>query len=184
MFGEGQRIDGSEVKIIVQKHTVEIEKILPGYHHDGQCQSHRIEGIAADAAKDLLADHDGDKGPGDHRAVAAADSTRGLPPRTVGLLPGQMVLTVPDMVVKRQAHIKGLGVGYMPKHLVIDDLESGRLIVKATEDNQSSETIIYYAWRSNHQGKALAWFKQQLCDEARPFEWFGESSKTIDNSLE
>lgn len=119
-----------------------------------------------------------------HRAVAAADSTRGLPPRTVGLLPGQMVLTVPDMVVKRQAHIKGLGVGYMPKHLVIDDLESGRLIVKATEDNQSSETIIYYAWRSNHQGKALAWFKQQLCDEARPFEWFGESSKTIDNSLE
>ncbi|MDT8282963.1 MAG: LysR family transcriptional regulator [Gammaproteobacteria bacterium] len=108
-----------------------------------------------------------------HRAVAAADTSRGLPPRTVGLLPGQTVLTVPDMVVKRQAHIKGLGVGYMPKHLIIDDIDSGRLIVKATEDNQSSEVTIYYAWRSSHRGNALTWFKQKLCDEIRPFEWFG-----------
>lgn len=108
-----------------------------------------------------------------HRAVAAADSSRGLPPRTVGLLPGQTVLTVPDMVVKRQAHISGLGVGYMPKHLIKDDIDSGKLIVKATEDNQSSQTPIYYAWRSNHQGKALAWFKEQLCDETVPYDWFG-----------
>ena len=107
-----------------------------------------------------------------HRAVAAADSSRGLPPRTVGLLPGQTVLTVADMVVKRQAHIKGLGVGYMPKHLIVDDINTGKLIVKATEDSQTSLTEIYYAWRSNHQGKALAWFKQQLCDGAAPYDWF------------
>ena len=108
-----------------------------------------------------------------HRAVAAADSSRGLPPRTVGLLPGQAVLTVPDMVVKRQAHIKGLGVGYMPKHLIEGDIDSGKLMVKATEDSQSSQTPIYYAWRSNHQGKALAWFKQRLCDEVALYDWFG-----------
>ena len=82
------------------------------------------------------------------------------------------MLTVADMVVKRQAHIKGLGVGYMPKHLIVDDINAGKLIVKATEDSQTSLTALYYAWRSNHQGKALAWFKQQLCDGAAPYDWF------------
>ena len=107
-----------------------------------------------------------------HRAVAAADSSRGLPPRTVGLLPGQTVLTVPDMMLKRQAHIKGIGVGYMPKHLIVDDINSGRLITKTTEDSLNSQVVINYAWRSNHQGKALAWFKQQLCKADSKYDWF------------
>lgn len=113
-----------------------------------------------------------------HRAVASADSSRGLPPRTVGLLPGQTVLTVPDMLIKRKAHIKGLGVGYMPKHLIGEDINSGKLIVKETEDSLNSQVAIYYAWRSNHQGKALAWFKQRLCDETVKYDWFNLASET------
>ena len=46
-----------------------------------------------------------------HRAVASADSSRNLPPRTSYLLSGQDVLTVPDMRAKLEAHRLGLGVG-------------------------------------------------------------------------
>jgi len=107
-----------------------------------------------------------------HRAVAAADSSRRLAPRTVGLLPGQNVLTVPDMEMKRLAQVNGLGVGYMPRHLIEDDISESRLIVKATEDSLSTRHMLKYAWRSNHQGKALAWFKQKLCNPDSPYEWF------------
>ena len=108
-----------------------------------------------------------------HRAVAAADSSRGLPPRTVGLLPGQNVLTVPDLDVKRVAQKRGLGVGYLPQHLIAGDIAAGHLVVKATEDGVSSRHTLYYAWRTRHQGKALAWFKEQLCGDDPVFDWFG-----------
>jgi len=107
-----------------------------------------------------------------HRVVAAADSSRGLPPRTVGLLPGQNVLTVPDLEVKREAQIKGLGIGHLPLHMIANDLADGRLIVKATEDGESTCHTIYYAWRTRHQGKALAWFKERLCGDEKSIEWF------------
>lgn len=108
-----------------------------------------------------------------HRAVAAADSSRGLPPRTVGLLPGQNVFTVPDLEVKRLAQKRGLGVGYLPRHLIVGDIAAGHLIVKATEDGISSRHTLYYAWRTRNQGKALAWFKEQLCGDDPGFDWFG-----------
>lgn len=107
-----------------------------------------------------------------YRVVAAADSSRGLPPRTVGLLPGQNVLTVPDLEVKREAQIKGLGVGYLPRHMIVNDLMDDHLIIKATEDGGSTRHTIYYAWRTHHRGKALAWFKEQLCREGKSIEWF------------
>ncbi|HHJ17552.1 MAG TPA: LysR family transcriptional regulator [Gammaproteobacteria bacterium] len=107
-----------------------------------------------------------------YRAVAAADTSRGLPPRTVGLLPGQRVLTVPDLHTKREAQKKGLGVGYLPRHMIAEDIAAGDLLVKATEDGLSTRHTLYYAWRVRHQGKALAWFKEQLCGVEAGFDWF------------
>ncbi len=107
-----------------------------------------------------------------YRAVAAADSSRRLPPRTVGLLPGQSVLTVPDLETKREAQKRGLGVGYLPRHMIAQDLADGHLIVKATEDGKSSRHMLYYVWRTRHQGKALAWFKEQLCGVGNSIDWF------------
>ena len=107
-----------------------------------------------------------------HRAVAAADSSRDLPARTVRLLPGQQVFTVPDLWCKREAQLMGLGIGYLPRHLVAEDLASGRLIEKATEDGGSDRHRLYYAWRSRHQGKALAWFRERLDTWAGVCDWF------------
>jgi len=107
-----------------------------------------------------------------YRAVAAADSSRSLPSMTVGILSGQNVLTVPDLEVKRQAQIRGIGVGYLPKHLIKEDIKAGRLVVKTTEDGINSFHDLSYAWRSKHQGKALAWFKDRLIHENK-YDWFG-----------
>lgn len=107
-----------------------------------------------------------------YRAVAAADSSRGLPPRTVGLLPGQPVLTVPDLQTKYEAQVRGLGVGYLPEHMIEGDVATGQLKVCATEDGQGSRAQLFYAWPSRHLGKGLEWFRQRLLAEPG-IDWFG-----------
>ncbi len=107
-----------------------------------------------------------------YRAVAAADSSRGLPPRTVGLLPGQSVLTVPDLHIKREAQKRRLGIGYLPRHLIEADIGAGDLLVKETEEGVSSRHTLYYAWRRRHKGKGLTWFTEQLCGNEGVIDWF------------
>ena len=99
-----------------------------------------------------------------HRAVASADSSRNLPPRTSYLLSGQDVLTVPDMRAKLEAHRLGLGVGFVPRSLIKDDLAVGRLIIKKVA-YPSPVPRLSIAWRGSNTGKALAWFLQRLEDE-------------------
>jgi DNA-binding transcriptional LysR family regulator len=96
-----------------------------------------------------------------HRAVVAADSSRRLPARTVGLLSGQDTLTVPDMAAKLAAQLAGLGVGFLPLHLVQPELAAGRLVVKALEEGNPGEPLCL-AWRAGHRGRALGWFREWL----------------------
>jgi DNA-binding transcriptional LysR family regulator len=100
-----------------------------------------------------------------HRAVAAADTSRTLPPLTSGLLTGQDVLTVPGMAEKVEAHRRGLGVGYVPRFLVEDDLRAGRLVARRVESAVPSPTLAV-AWRARNEGKALRWFLDRLEDPA------------------
>lgn len=100
-----------------------------------------------------------------HRAVTAADSSRNLPPRTIGILTGQETLTVSDMQQKRQAQIDGLGVGFLPAYLIASDTAKGRLVIKEVEERRESVQALV-AWRSDHKGQALEWFRTRLADEA------------------
>lgn len=96
-----------------------------------------------------------------HRAVAAADSSRNLPPRTAGLLGGQDVLTVPDIHAKLEAQRMGLGTGYLPRFIAEREAAAGRLVVKETEEAKHTLPL-YLAWRTAHRGKALEWFLKRL----------------------
>lgn len=96
-----------------------------------------------------------------YRAVAAADTSCNLPPRTSGLAGTQDVLTVPDMETKCEAHRRGLGVGYVPRHFVETDLKNGRLIAKRIS-NDLPIARISLAWREDDDGRALAWFTERL----------------------
>lgn len=98
-----------------------------------------------------------------HRSIAAADSSRNLPPRTSGLLSGQDVLTVPDIRYKIEFQCAGLGVGYLPVHMVRKQVQSGQLVVKQTLEPKPGVSMLI-AWRSADRGKALRWFIDRLED--------------------
>lgn len=98
----------------------------------------------------------------EHRAIAAADSSRRLPPRTSALLSGQDVLTVPTIHDKREAHLAGLGIGFMPRHLVADDLAAGRLLERDVANPLHPPPQLLLAWRSRNRGRALRWFVDRL----------------------
>lgn len=96
-----------------------------------------------------------------HRAVAVADSSRSLPPRTTGLLSGQDVLTVPNIRAKLEAQEAGLGVGHLPLYLAQTAAAAGRLVIKQTEDTKPPFPL-HIAWRADQPGKALKWFVKRL----------------------
>jgi DNA-binding transcriptional LysR family regulator len=105
---------------------------------------------------------------GDHviqryRAVSIADSSRLLPPRTVGLLSGQDTLTVPSLEAKAAAHIAGLGVGFLPTWIAEREAQRGHLrILEVTGSRPGGEFLV--AWRTNREGRALKWFAKRLED--------------------
>ncbi|MDH5360083.1 MAG: LysR substrate-binding domain-containing protein [Gammaproteobacteria bacterium] len=100
-----------------------------------------------------------------YRAIAAADSSRNLPPRTENLLLDQDVLTLPDLVLKRKAHIAGLGVGSIPYYMAEEDLKAGRLIEKQV-DGVGNSPPLYLAWDKNRVGNASQWLIDKLDEQA------------------
>ncbi len=100
-----------------------------------------------------------------HRAVAVADTTRRGPALTVGLLPGQRVLTVDSMQSKLDAQLRGLGCGFLPQCMAQPYIDTGRLVVKRTT-RAPRLTKLSYGWRiparNAPTGKALAWWLTQL----------------------
>ena len=102
-----------------------------------------------------------------HRAVALADSIQRGGGLTISLLPGQDVMTVPDMPAKLDAQLRGLGVGFLPTCLAQPYIDTGRLVVKQIERGEHKLTFCY-AWRKGgkagkgSQGRALQWWLEQL----------------------
>lgn len=99
-----------------------------------------------------------------HRSVAAADSSRNLPPRTSGILSGQDVLTVPDMQCKLEAQVVGLGVGYLPKKLAQRYAEQGTLVIKQVAEPKTLAPT-FLAWRNHRKsgmGKAQQWLLKRF----------------------
>jgi DNA-binding transcriptional LysR family regulator len=98
-----------------------------------------------------------------HRAIVVGDTSRGLPPRTVGLLTGQDTLTVPDLAAKLEAQIQGLGVGYLPLIWAAPAIKAGKLVVREVEEARP-ENVLHLAWRPTGAGRALRWFLRELED--------------------
>lgn len=98
-----------------------------------------------------------------HRIVAVADTARGLEPMTIGILPGQDVLTLPSMSSKLEAQMRGMGCGFLPEPMVRPYLASGKLISKAV-NGPPRVTRLHYAWRQGEAppSMALTWWLHQL----------------------
>ena len=101
-----------------------------------------------------------------HCVVAAEDSSRRLAPRRAGIVSGQQVLNVPDMQSKLEAQLAGVGVGFLPRFLILDALADGRLLEKVVAEPRH-QTSLQLAWRRGTgralaDGKALQWWLARL----------------------
>lgn len=102
-----------------------------------------------------------------HRMVSVADSVQRGAGVSIGLSPGQDVLTLPSMTAKLDAQMRGLGCGFLPEPMARPFLESGRLILKRV---QQAERLTHarYAWKQGKTkpGRALSWWLEQLAKPA------------------
>ena len=99
-----------------------------------------------------------------YRAVAVADSVQRGSGLTIGLLGGQEVFTVPSMLAKLDAQLRGMGGGHVPESMARSYVQAGRLVVKKT-DRPPRVVRVSYAWRggaARTQGRALQWWLKQL----------------------
>ena len=95
-----------------------------------------------------------------HRAITASDSSRSLEPKTTGVITGQEVLAVPDMLAKLEAQIAGLGVGYLPTRMAEKHVATSELVIKIVAEPKP-KVISYLAWH-NKGGKAQQWLIERL----------------------
>ena len=98
-----------------------------------------------------------------HRTISVGDSITSGTGVTIGLLPGQDVLTLPSMQAKLEAQIRGLGGGFVPQAMARPYIETGRLVVKPVAQ-PDRKTVVRYAWRDQPQGtgRALHWWLERL----------------------
>lgn len=89
--------------------------------------------------------------------VVVADTSRSLPGRSSGLLEGRQTIRVASMQAKLDAQVKGLGVGFLPKHMAAPALEDGSLVALACSIPRPNMPA-YMAWRKDNKGLALHWF--------------------------
>jgi len=98
----------------------------------------------------------------EYPSIVVADSSRGLPPRSIRVLEGQRRITVPTVEKKISAQMLGLGVGYLPIFRVEQELQTGQLVALEVAPAQSRVSPISIAWNKSNKGKALRWFIEKL----------------------
>ena len=96
-----------------------------------------------------------------HTSIVVADSAKSMISRTTGLLDSRRVIRVNSMSAKINAQSMGLGVGFLPKHMITDELREGTLVIKQCEILRRPE-FIYMAWHKDMSGQALSWFVEKL----------------------
>lgn len=99
-----------------------------------------------------------------YHAIVARDSARQMPLRTSMLLSDQKRITFSSLELKKQAQIKGLGVGFLPYNLIKEDIKQKRLIIKPIEREQPT-SYVYIGWNKTKSGKAHQWFIDQIMNK-------------------
>lgn len=97
-----------------------------------------------------------------HRGIVVADSVQNGVTQSFGLIEGQETFTVSSLRTKLDAHLRGLGAGFLPEPIARPYLATGRLVARRVERSTRVATL-NYAWRSSASpGQALSWWLTQL----------------------
>lgn len=94
-------------------------------------------------------------------AVIVSDSALDLPSRNSGLFDSRQQLFVANMHAKIAAQVAGVGVGFLPKHLIKRQIADGSLVLKQCEVPRPKVPLFIGRRRQNSQGQALQWFVEQ-----------------------
>ena len=93
--------------------------------------------------------------------VIVADTSQRLPVRSTGLLDGRSRIIVPTIEHKIEIQCKGLGIGFLPRHRITQELAEGRLELLTLDAPRPPEEISV-AWSRANKGKGLKWFVDRL----------------------
>lgn len=96
-----------------------------------------------------------------YRAVVVHDSSRHGAGTDLRVLDEQKTLSVHDFHAKVQAHVAGLGCGYLPRYLAAPLLEKG-VLVERRLDSETRRDTAFLAWNENATGNAASWWRENL----------------------
>ena len=97
----------------------------------------------------------------EYASVVVADTAQVLPTRSSGLFKSKQVIKVNTMETKIAAQRQGLGIGFLPRHMVQCYFDSGELIEKQCSIPRPNQSL-YLAWHKDHQGRGFEWFIEHL----------------------
>lgn len=94
-------------------------------------------------------------------AVCIPDTSVKLEPKVAWQLRGQKAVVVPDYHAKISMHLKGLGIGFLPRHICQPYIDDGRLVHLHVEESKQP-TPLFLAWQSRPPRPCFNWWLQQL----------------------
>ena len=100
-------------------------------------------------------------------AVIVRDTSRNSATLSRGILNQRNAIYVPTMEAKIAAHRAGLGVGYVPKPQVSDDIAQGRLVPLSLAEPYEDSALML-GWKASNRGQALQFLLERLKAFAAP----------------
>lgn len=87
-------------------------------------------------------------------AINVEDTARHLAKRIAWLLPGQHEIKVPDLDTKLECHLRGVGIGFLPRMMCQPYLDNGELVQKNPHRPRHQSTLSL-AWSSHRCGEVV-----------------------------
>ena len=97
-------------------------------------------------------------------AIVVSDTSKIFPARNSGIFASRQVLRVDTMRSKIEAQCLGLGVGYLPKHRIQEELKARRLVICECEIPRPNQEA-YLVWKKEELGRGLSWFIEALAQQ-------------------
>lgn len=94
-------------------------------------------------------------------SLIVSDSSLLLPTRDTGLFKSKQQIRFKTMQAKIEAQTMGLGVGFLPRHLIKQQLNKGILIEKKCTVPRVNPPL-FIAWHKDNDGKACEWLTNEL----------------------
>lgn len=94
-------------------------------------------------------------------SLIVSDSSLLLPTRDTGLFKSKQQIRFKTMQAKIEAQAMGLGVGFLPRHLIKKQLNEGILIEKKCTVPRVNPPL-FIAWHKDNDGKACEWLTNKL----------------------